>query len=291
MKEFIELIEKKRQDILNLYKKTRNFNKLLMIVVGLGVAAIILFLMPEDMTLSLLLVGGVLILLFVYSRIVKQKIQTKTYDYLYDYYRSSSTFFYQTKSFENVQIDEREGMLKDEFDNLGLLNDVTDVISRNKVSGLIEGVPFNVYDVGVRAKIENKNKLAFYGKIFVLDHKNDIKDKVTVYVKAKVVEYALSATTLANPLFDDSDYAVYGAESDVDKVVTPAIKKWINGLKIDDKMADVTIVFTSEKTYLAVSYHDAIMNVAYERPLLESDVSRFQDDLGKIALLVKNTKK
>jgi|GEM_PF-1216368 len=283
-------LETKRQAFLSLFKKTKIVNNVVLIVIVLAMGGTFIWLFQVDMNLSLIIVGILIGVLFFYSRFAKSWLGRKTYDYIYGYYRLTSDFFFHQEGFSQIEISEKEGITLEEFKLSGVLKDEVGIISRNKVHGLVEGVPFVLADAGVRVERDKKTEVAFFGKAFVFELALPIEGRYIIHRRINQNGTLPSGFADLKEIETDGDRIVLGTEAKAPSLFKKQLIKTIGMFDMDTELADVTLTIHGGKAYLLLSYCDDVMNVAYQKEVAGSSLSRYLNDLSIVREIAKSLK-
>lgn len=286
MESLLNQVEAARQAFLKLFRRTKLINNLALGVMVLGMAAAFMWILPQNLNLALIIVAALVIVLFVYSRMMKAWLGKKAYEYIFAYYRTIDAFFFHDEPFSDINVDEHNGFELTEFQSLKVLKHETSIISRNKVSGMAYGRAFTIADAGVRVTRERKVEVAFFGKIISFPVKHPVLGRIT-YFASKSGEAPLPEGLNEQRLTESVDgirvFSSEEADGSYDRNIIKALKKF----SLDEDLADVTLVTFETSAFLLLSYSDAVMGVVYERPANRAGYERFSADLAKIAIMIK----
>jgi len=287
MEKLIKEIETRRQAFITLFKRTKIVNTVVLTLIIAAMAATFIWLFKVDMNTSLIVILGLMVILFAYSRFAKTWLNKKTYHYIYDYYRVTSAYFFAADNgFDAVEIKESDGIALEEFKKTGVLKDEVGIISRNLVIGKMVSIPFYVADAGVRVEREKKVAVAFFGKILTLELPETIEGHFIVYRRQG--NNALPAGFDAfKALEETADYMVFGTEDKTPALLRKSVLKLLTKLELNELLADVTMVVKDNHVYLLLSYADAVMNVAYDHEADSKALERYEADLRIIKDIAK----
>ena len=290
MKTITELtaaLEAKRQTFIALFKRTKIINSVVLAVIVLAMGAVFLWLFQVDMNLSLIIVGVLIGALFFYSRFAKSWLGRKTYDYIYGYYRLTSDFFFHQEGFEKTEVSEKEGITLEQFKHTGVLKNEVGIISRNKVHGFVEGIPFMAADAGVRVEVDKKTEVAFFGKVFVFEMTTPVEGRYIIHRRVNANGTLPSGFADMKEIESEGDRIIIGTEAKAPSLFKKQMVKALGAFELGTELADVTLVVHDERSYLLLSYCDDVMNVAYQKEVSEPSLSRYLDDLAKVREIAK----
>ncbi len=287
MELLIAALEKNRRAFIKLFKTTKIVNNVVLALLVLGMGATFLWLFPVDLNLSLIVIGALIIGLFVYSRAAKSWLGKKAYEYIFEYYRVTSSHFYSEAPFSDIVIEARQGFELEEFKTLGVLTNEVGIVSRNRVSGKIHERDFQISDAGVRVEADRKVEVAFFGKIIKFELHEPISGRFIVHHRLKQDASLPAGFATLQSLSDDEGLLVFGNEEKTPKFMKKTFYQALRGIVPDELLADVTFVAFEGHAYLLLSYADAIMNVVYQEVADEKALKRFAADLEKIVALAQ----
>jgi hypothetical protein len=282
MEPLIILLEAKRKQFIKLFKTTKLVNNIVLIIIILGMGAAFLWLMELNMNLALILVGSLIVALFLYSRFAKSWLGKQAYKYIFDYYRTLSSYYYREPDFTDVDIQEQAGFDIEEFRSLKILKNEYGIVSRNTVFAQFDQRPFAVSDAGVRVMKDQKVDVAFFGRIFRFELDTPIDDHVLIHHRRDKDRPWPEGFNDFLIVEERDDFLIVSQSGTLPPSIKKTLISKVQSFGLDDYLSDVTLVIASKHAYLLMSYADAVMNVVYEQPVNAEAMKRFESDLESI---------
>jgi len=286
MEQLLKQLETNRQNFIKLFKKTKTVNLIVLAVIIAAMGATFLFLFDVNQNLALVIIVVLIVAMYVYSRYTKAWLGRKTYEYIFSYYRETGAYYYAHEPFSNIEVSEQEGFDVEEFKTLGLLQNVSGIISRNTIKGKLHQQSFQVSDAGVRVQHEKKIDVAFFGKIFRVEIPLQIDGTYILHRRSKTDQPLPDGFQLLKTIEESEDMVTVGTEDKLPKGITKAIIAKFKRLPLDSDLLDATMVFRNSSVYILLSYADSIMNVVYEKEVESKPFIRFEDDLASIGEII-----
>jgi hypothetical protein len=286
MEQLLKQLETNRQNFIKLFKKTKTVNLIVLAVIIAAMGATFLFLFDINQNLALIIIVVLIVAMYVYSRYTKAWLGRKTYEYIFSYYRETGAYYYAHEPFSNIEVSEQEGFDVEEFKTLGLLQNVSGIISRNTIKGQLHQRSFQVSDAGVRVQRDKKVDVAFFGKIFRVDIPLQLEGTFVLHRRSKTDQPLPDGFQLLQAIEESEDIITLGTEDKLPKGITKAIIAKFKRLPLDQDLIDATMVFRGTNVYLLLSYADSIMNVVYEKEVEKPPFVRYEDDLASIGDIV-----
>ena len=282
MEQLLKQLEENRQNFLKLFKRTKLINVIVLAIIIVTLGLTFVFLFETNQNLALIIIVALIIAMYVYSRSMKAWLGKKTYEYIFSYYRATSSFYYGQRPFADIEISEKEGFDVEEFKTLGLLQNVSGIISRNTVKGKWNQLQFQVADAGVRVERNKKIEVAFFGKIFKLETKQAFGGTYIIHHRAKSNQPLPDGFELLKAIEENDDLIIVGSDETLPKEISKTLLAKFKKIAIDEDLLDATLVFTNHFMYVLLSYNDSVMNVVYEKEVDGKPFARFEQDLSII---------
>lgn len=285
MDELVTKLEARRQAFIKMFKQTKTINMVVLgaFVVAMGV--VFLVLLPANSNLGLIVIAVLLGGMFLYSRWARNALSQRAYRYIYDYYHEMDEYFYRNPPFSNLEIKENSGLDVDELRALGVLKNVTNVISRHHVNGVVNERTFTVCDTGVRVERDRKVAVAFYGRIASLELKEPVTGHYIIHRYFRDDAVRPDGFADFQIINEQNGQLILGTDNQLPKQITKSFIDQLGTFPLDAQLIDITAIIRENKVHLLFSYHDAIMNVGYEQVVALQPLQRYEDDLRRLVQL------
>ena len=285
--QLLEQLEDDRLTFTRFFRKIRYINYAVLAIFIIGMV-VMFYILKDSQSDALLIVMGVLIFgLFTYSRIFKGWVNSKTYAYIFSSYRTTATYFYLKEPFDEVSINEREGFDIDEFRQLGILDDVTGLISRNQITGRINDINFLIADAGARTRTNKKVRAAFFGRIIKIDLKKEANNHFIAHFRADNWQDLPASFSKYKQYEADEQHILVSDDGKKATIYTKPLEKLLFQLQLDETLFDVTFIVKGHNAYLLLSYNEQIMNTLYLEKATPEPFIRYQKDLNIIVDIIK----
>lgn len=286
----LEDIEKSRAKFYNYYKKQNTIKWLvtgiclLIIIIGWIVPNYIPYFATEPgnaytiwMVLGITVVA--VIVLAVYSILMKRKLNAALSNYFQSYYEDNDAFV-----FGDLVTDKR-GSVDDKlqeslFNGANLYKDVIKVGSRNCIEFKYRGRLCVFADAAAQIKGPKALQTVFLGKFFTISNDYNGPDFL-IYRKGN--KRALPPTTLDRyPLFEDSKLMVIYGPKEIKRYLTKEVRDALNAFQTNTTLVDVSISVRAGRTYVALGYEDDLMVMPLEKPFNPNPTLQHQEDMKKV---------
>ena len=295
LEEFKKNIEEARSDIYKTYARQKRTSNILIIVVGmLMAAAFILFIVIQELWGKI--VGGVIIGvtlagMIVYYILTKNKLPNKSSDYIRNFAINSDSYVYDYPDYQNVQLFFKKRYAISDFLPDRVYKDIFDIASRNIVSFTYKEHIINVGEAALykRGNRKTARELMFVGKYLSFTNDYHFEDRYIINIKGKKdVDLPTDFEDL-KVLHEQNKFSIIGKEgSNFEKDLG---KELINNLKSVDctgSLLNVNVVFWAGHTAVYMSYDDSIVAIPLEKKLDGAAYQKLKKDIHNILeILVK----
>lgn len=285
-------IEEARASFMVIYKKQRLLNNVALgVVVLLIIAAYVI--LQAWLNLNYVALGAVaviLVLLFVYSRISRTKIENSTKKYIYDYYGLMKEKTLPPDRFPNASIDFEKKLELSVFTDAGILKDIVRINSRGVISFQYKGQPATLCDMASYTAVDGKQTPSFLGKFLSVPVSFDTQGRILVYLKPKLQGKGPNALDDLKKLDENDRWVFYGAEGVSLKSLPSSFWSVFETLEVDDLLVDATFSIKSSEVKVALSYTDALMVLPLQNPFDPKPSDHFIKDFQTVMSILDTLK-
>lgn len=271
---FSEKIEKGRDDFYSTFSKQRKLSNFLIPIVGLVMAAsFVLFLAVNGAWGKIVggvIIGVTLVGMIIFYIITKNKLPTKSQEYLRNFAITSNNFLVSKQEVVNPRLLFKKRYAISDFLPDRVYKDVVDIASRNIVEFDFKGHAVQIGEAALYKKGEKRNQkqLLFVGRYLSFSNDYHFEDRYIINISKKdKVDLPTDFEDL-KILKEQNNFAVYGKENA--NYVKDLGKDVINNLmSIDckDSLLNVNIVVWAGHTAAYLSYDDSIVAIPLDKQL------------------------
>ena len=292
MNEQKEELERRRMEFLNYFKKAKIINYIVLFLsVALFIGLFILFYKLDQAVIGLIASAVIVIGLLIYVRIIKNKINKYTSEYIKKYYEDTTKVI-----LSSIGIDTFESLVEDEINvskvsDAKIMKDVCYTRSRNIVKFSFDDKEIELGDLlfkTVNPDDAKKPIIAFCGKFMQFKSNKNLEGRTLIYRKAKQ-ENCFGPTDIdgLEKIIDDEELLVYSSDKNFEKHFTKKMVNILRSIEIDENLYDITLAANGNLVSIALSYSDRLMVIPlYEETPIECFI-KAQNDLNVIKDIIK----
>lgn len=287
LENFARECEDERKNVINIYKKTRRTNNIIMaVVVLLFVAAFILLTQGQWGQIAGWVIVGVSVSgMVVYYVISRRKYPNYSKDYCVHFWEKSNDYLFNQEGFSDCYLDMKEKYELSAVAADRVYSDIVDIASRNLVHGKYKNKDFvfgelAFYKVGAK---RNSKEVMFVGRHIAFENKLEIDGRIILNLRGeKQLDIPTDIADLSLLQEKDNMY-IYGEEGiDYKKAIGTELISKIKGIKIADPLLNISIVFWHKRTAVYMSYDDSIVAIPFNGELVENAYSSLKKNISDI---------
>lgn len=288
MEDINQKIEEKRVAFMAYYKKQKLYNNIAMIAVVAVVIAAYVFVqgMLNMQYLTLGIVAATLVLLLVYSRIMRTHVDKATKTYIHEYYDLQTSFVFPSDKFADAKIEMTVRLDDKEFTDAGIIKEIIRTSSRGLITASFSDVKISLADLAAYDTVDRKKGPVFLGKYLTCENHLSLDGRILIYIKPKIAGKGPNDLSDLKEVLVTESYVIYSSTSDYSKIITKRVIDVINSINVNETLTDVTISIKSGKTYAALSYNDSLMVIPLQAPYNPSPTEKYRLDIEKITELI-----
>jgi len=288
MEEINKLIEEKRAAFMAFYKKQKLYNNIAMIAVVAVVIAAYVFVQGvlNMQYLTLGIVAAVLVILLVYSKVMRTRVDKATKTYIHEYYDLQTSLVFPSGKFTNASIEMTARLEDKEFTEAGIIKEIIRTSSRGLITASLGDTKIYLADLAAYDTVDRKKGPVFLGKFLTSDNHLSIDGRILIYIKPKIAGKGPNALDDVKEVSSTDSYIIYSSTNDYSKIITKHVIDVINSITIDETLTDVTISIKSGKTCIALSYTDSLMVIPLQATYNPAPSEKYRLDIEKIAELI-----
>ena len=233
------------------------------------------------------LIIGAAAIMIVYSVISKRMINKKMRKYFTFYYRKVNENAFNQEGFANDVLQEPGKIDVDLFRDNNLYKDVIDVGSRGLTEFEYNGIPMRIVDCAGNIRDEKRIRPVFVGKMLHCATKYLGENTIVIYFKGNEKALPPTNVTELKVIEDNPKYYIRSNSADVKKVITPAIKKMLDGIEMNKYLVDLAISMHDGKIYVCFGYDDPLMILPLQKQFNPKPNEQFKKDLGQVIKVVE----
>ena len=292
----VDLVEEKRGQLFNDYKKTKRISNIVMIVtvaIIIGCFALIVQKPQVCKIIGYVLAGLVLAGMIVYSIVFKNKFPNKTKVYIKEVTTLIDREAFNDNCFSNIKYYPDE-----KLDLSTLLGDrvfanCTDIGSRNVVTGTyLNSLYFKVAEVALYHLAEKRKKeVSFIGKYVSIPNSLHFEGRFIISIrKEKVTDPCDDINDLVELEGSTDSFKIYGLEGSSLKVagVPNKVIDTLKSYSLNQFLMGINIVIWAGHTGIYLSYDDPVVSLPFDSVYKTDAHSAYNADL-KAMLSLFNT--
>lgn len=224
---------------------------------------------------------------FGYSVYTKRSMNRKMRKYFNFYYKNINEYVLTQEGFSNPVLQEPGKIDIDLFRDTNLYRDIIDVGSRGLTEFEYNGIPMRIVECAGNVKSDKRVRPVFVGKMLHCATKYLGEQSIVIYFKGD--EKALPPTNVneLKVIEDNEKYIIYSNSAEAKKVIKPAIKKMLDGIKMNKYLIDLAISMHDGKIYVCFGYDDPLMILPLQNPFDPKPNEQYKKDLAQIIKLVE----
>ncbi|MCX5775727.1 MAG: hypothetical protein NTV44_05160 [Firmicutes bacterium] len=288
MEEIYQKIEEKRAAFMAYYKKQKLYNNIAMIAVVAVVISAYVFVqgMLNLQYLTLGIVAATLVILLVYSRIMRKRVDKATKTYINEYYDLQTSLVFPSDKFANAKIEMTARLEEKEFTDAGIIKEIIKTSSRGLITTSYGDAKISLADLAAYDTVDRKKGPVFLGKYLTCDNHLSLDGRILIYIKPKIAGKGPNDLSDVKEVLATETRVIYASTSDYSNVITKRVLDVIDSINVNETLTDVTISIKSGKTYIALSYNDSLMVIPLQSPFNSSPTDKYRLDIEKIAELI-----
>ncbi len=264
-------IDDRRKKFVERYRKfklTRNL--VLFIALGLITGGMIGFSFIPNFGLYIGIGFVFLVLVAVWllnKFLIVKKAETDTHDYVVQTVNDFNVYSFDEKYYKELKIHDDMEISLEEFQAANIYKDLTNVSSRNVVTGKVFAHDFHTASLaGYVTKEDEKGRKKsvpiFVGKYMSVNVDLKMDDLLLIYIKGKsdLVELPSVANDM-NVLSDTNAYTIYGKQEDKKAILNSRALSVLKKFKVNKYFLDLSISIQKTAIVFAIDYDDEVMNI------------------------------
>lgn len=274
-------IEEARQTFMGFYKKQRLYNNVAfaLVIVLIIAAYVVLQAWLGQNFLALGSVGVILILLYVYSRISRTKMEKLTKGYISEYYGLMKEKVLPEDRYPHSVMDFDRKLELSTFTDAGILKDIVRINTRAVVSFDFRGQEATVCDMAAYRSADPKQTPSYLGKFISVPLKLDLPGRILVYIKPKVQGKGPDVLDDMKKVEENDRYVIYATDASTYKALPSNFVRLLDTLTVDDLLVDATFSIRADQTQVALSYTDALMVIPLQNAFDPSPSEQYGKNL------------
>jgi hypothetical protein len=288
MEEINLKIEQKRVAFMAYYKKQKLYNNIAMIAVVAVVISAYVFIqgMLNMQYLTLGIVAATLVLLLVYSKIMRTRVDKATKTYIREYYDLQTSLVFPGDKFGDAKIEMTARLDDKEFTDAGIIKEIIRTSSRGLITASFSNAKISLADLAAYDTIDRKKGPVFLGKFLTCENHLSLDGRVLIYIKPKIAGKGPNDLADLKEVLATESYVIYSSTSDYSKIISMRVIDVINSMSVNETLTDVTISIKSGKTCIALSYNDSLMVIPLQAPYNPMPTEKYRQDIEKISELI-----
>lgn len=274
------------------YKKQRLYNNIAFVLVIVLIIAsyVVLQAWLGQNYLALGSVAVILVLLFVYSRISRTKMEKLTKEYITQYYGLMKEKAFPEDRFPKATIDFDRKLDLSVFTDAGILKEIVRINTRGIVSFDYRGNEATACDMAAYRSADGKQTPSFLGKFITVPLKLNLSGRILVYIKPKVQAKGPDVLDDLIKIEETDRYVIYATDSASFKTLPPGFVHLLDSLNVDDLLVDATFSIHPEQTQVALSYTDALMVIPLQNAFDPAPSDQYAKNLQSTLAILDSLK-
>jgi len=283
--EYFDKIESERTKFLVAYKKQNRISRILIIPIGLAIAASLYLVLFTSLLWTRILGGGILaaafIFMLIFHSIERKKITTRNTDYVSFILDNLNGHYFADPRFTEMKVDYTDKLDYSEVIAEGVYKQATGFVSRDYVKGLFDGAKFEVADIQLAEQASRKEyKNIFMGKRLSLDNNLHFEGRYVIVNKKSEPVDAPNALEDLFVLHEDDNLVIYGPEKgDYKALFGTKFISAIKNIRLTDDLLNVAVVVWAGHSAAYLSYSDKVIALPLENPLNKEGHDAYTKDL------------
>lgn len=282
---------------LNFFRTFKLQNTLKWVIALICIAAIVVafIVIPNSITgndnlKSGLMIGiavGALVATLGYSIFTKRSMNKKMKLYFNHFYSNVAKYAFDQEGFANAVVQEPGKINIDQFNDCRLYKDIAEVGSRGLTEFEYNSIPMAIVDCAGNVRADKRIKPVFVGKYLFSATSYVDEQIIAIYFKGN--DRSLPPTNLTEiaTVEDNEKFVIYSNNKNWKKVITPAIIKQLNTLKMGDLLVDLAISMHDGKMFVAFGYDDPIMVLPLQNQFNPKPIMQYKNDLMDVVKIVE----
>jgi len=285
-------IEEARKSFMAFYKKQRLYNNIAFVLVIVLIIAsyVVLQAWLGQNYLALGAVAVVLVLLFVYSRISRTKMEKLTKEYITQYYGLMKEKAFPEERFPKATIDFDRKLDLSVFTDAGILKEITRINTRGIVSFDYRGQEATACDMAAYRSSDGKQTPSFLGKFIVVPLKLNLSGRILVHIKPKVQAKGPDVLDDLQKMEETERYVIYATDAATFKVLPSGFVHLLDSLSVDNLLVDATFSIHPGQTQVALSYTDALMVIPLQNAFDPAPSDQYAKNLQSTLAILDSLK-
>lgn len=298
--QLLQHIEENQKTFAAYFKKNKSINTLIIVIFMVAIMAAIFLLGSISgtyMALILVLVVIYFIVLYVFSKFTKKKLNADATKLIGEYFDGLDSYITDQPEFSDVRFNFDEKLEEESIRNLRLVKSIEHIGGRDVITGSLLGSSFRAGDVLIKTQeTDEKGKkqqfIVFLGKMFICDIEDIVPEgRAVLYLKGKGANGPTDIEDLEEKTGVLSEkYAVY-ASCDIASVLNGEARELLEQYETNATLIDMFITIDSKHLSFGFSYSDDLMRVPLFDPLVPEAVKQYKRDVERMVAFLKAVKK
>ena len=264
-------IDERRKKFVERYRKfklTRNLVLFIALALITGGMIGFSFIPNFGIWIGIGLVFLVLVAVWLLNKfLIVKKAEVDTHEYVVQTVKDFNTYSFDEKYYQELNIHEDMEISLEEFQAANIYKDLSNVSSRNVVTGKVFDHDFHSaslagYVTREDEKGRKKSVPIFVGKYLSVNVDLKMDDLLLIYIKGKsnLVELPSFAKDM-NVLSDNNTYTIYGKQEDKRAILNNRALSVLKKFKVNKYFLDLSISMQKNAIVFAIDYDDEVMNI------------------------------
>lgn len=282
-KPFNEIIEEKRLELFEYYKKSKKLSNIIMLVTVLLVIGCFILIVQPQMVCQIIgyvLAALVIVGMLVYYFLTKNKFPKSTKEYIKLVTTTLNSYNYRATEFSDVTCDHDEKLELAEIIADDIYQGVNQISSRNVIHGKYLNHSFTVADAALYSGTGKTRKTDFVGKY--ISTGNDLEFSGKIILVSKLEEKSVDLPTNLEGLElvkEEGMFSIYCTpelKNTWEPILGKKFVKAISEIEINQTLLNLNVVVWAGHTALYLSYCDEIIALPFEKPYDGSAMIAFE---------------
>lgn len=290
-KPYSEVVEEER---LKLFKDSKKQSTLS--IVSMGIVFVILaagfFLFTINQLAAYITVGAAVVVLIVFSIIVKRICSPDTKKYISTASTAINRYIFNDTEYQECIYDPNAKIVFGEIAEDGVYDKMKECVSRDVVTGKFKGRTFKAAELGIYQEMIKRTKpTAFVGKYLTFPNDLHFVGRIVIVSKGKEDIDIPGGIGDLNIIKEEGRFGIYAENAKVVSDVLP--KKFLDAIekiKIDQHLLTLTFVIWAGRTVVYASYDDAAVTLPFQNKIdvtcYEQYRSNVRDELDALYMLI-----
>lgn len=199
--------------------------------------------------------------------LIVKKAEEDTHSYVVQTVNDFNTYSFDEKYYSDLKMHDDMEISLEEFQAANIYQDLSNVSSRNVLTGKIFDHDFHCASLaGYVTKEDEKGRKKsvpiFVGKYLSVNVDLKVDDLILIYIKGKsnLVEVPSVASSM-NVLSDNNTYTIYGKQEDKKAILNSRALGVLKQFKVNKYFLDLSISIQKNAIVFAIDYDDEVMNI------------------------------